>query len=103
MPTGRPRLGRHNEEGAWGFGAEGISKGLRTLEQGELARGLGLLEQGEISKGFGAWALSRNVVSPLAGFGRGKKGKTQKLKRTKSQHLQQLLFHFMLVLFCYLT
>ena len=82
-----------------------MKKGLRALEQWELARGLGLGAFGawRISKGLGAWAPSRNVVSPQAGSGGGKKGKNQKLKRTKTQHPQRLSFHFMLVLFCYLT
>ena len=68
-----------------------------------MKKGLGAVGARGISKGLRAWAPSRNALSSQACKGRGKKGKNQKLKRTKSQHSQQLLFHFMLVLFCYLT
>ena len=44
MPVDRPGRGRQNEEGAWGFGVGGISKGL------------GAFEAGGIRKGLGAWA-----------------------------------------------
>ena len=84
VPVGRLGRGRRNEEGAWGKG------------QGELAKGLGLLKQGELVRGWGAWAPSRNAISPLQAW-EGKKGKNQKLKRTKIQHPQRLLFHFILI------
>ena len=74
-----------------GLGARGISEGL------------GAIGVGGMSKGLGAWAPSRNTSFPQACLEGGKKGKNQKLKRTKTQHPQQLLFHFMLILFCYLT
>ena len=90
MPASRPGRGRQNEEEAWGFEARRISEGLGAF--GALGS----------SKGLGVWALSRNTISPRAYSGGGKKGKNQKLKRTKTQHPQRLLFHFMLVLFCYI-
>ena len=52
MLRGRLGWGRRNEERAWGFGAGGISEGLRAFGVGG------------ISKGLGAWAPSRNAVSP---------------------------------------
>ena len=91
VPTSRPGRGRRNEEGTWGFGAGGISEGF------------GAFQAGGISKELMAWAPSRNAVSLRACEGRGKKDKNRKLKTTKTQHSQQLLFHFMLVLFSYLN
>ena len=80
-----------------------MKKGLGILGQGELTRGLGLLEQGKLVRGSGHGLQLETPFLPKLGSGRGKKGKNQKLKRTKTQHPQQLLFNFILVLFCYLT
>ena len=85
MLASKPKQRRRNEEGAWSFGARGISEGLGAFG----AKGT--------SKGLEAWAPSRNAISAQAWLGERKKGKNQKLKRTKTQHPQQLLFHFMLV------
>ena len=80
-----------------------MKKVLEAFWVGGISEGLGAFGVGGISKGLGAWALFRNIVSPKPGLRGGKKGKNQKLKRTKTQHPQRLLFYFMLVLFCYFT
>ena len=78
--------------------------GLGTLGQGELARILGLkLEQGELVRGWGHGLYLETPFPLEPGSESGKKDKNLKLKRTKTQHLQRLLFHFILVLLCYLT
>ena len=83
-----------------------MKKWLNALEQGELARGLGLLEQGELERGSGHRLHLETPFPPSQARKEGRKGKNKKLKRTKTEHPQRLLFHFisfhfMLVLFCY--
>ena len=64
MLASRPGWRSWNEEGALGFGARGISDGLRAFARG-------------ISKGLRAWAPSRNASPPEPARRKGKKVKTK--------------------------